>query len=186
MHVVSALEYERPVLALLYQFVTMHCRGSTRRVPACVRFMLNCIAEEVSGTSHYPCDSVLWTQTWSLPSGQMVASHGRTRKRCPKKVVVGLVGSPTRGLSVGFRLRLETGTDHLDSGGARSSSLVESFRGAPTQGTATSSDRPSHLERQQGQRMCTKMTTFYPSSALVMELAAEVKRSRVQAQVEWT
>ena len=30
------------------------------------------------------------------------------------------------------------------------------------------------------------MTTRYPSSALVMELAAEMKKSNVKAQVEWT
>ena len=30
------------------------------------------------------------------------------------------------------------------------------------------------------------MTTRYPSSALVMELAAEMKKGSVKAQVEWT
>ena len=30
------------------------------------------------------------------------------------------------------------------------------------------------------------MTKRYPSSALVMELAAEMKKNRVKAQVEWT
>ena len=57
MYVVSALEYERPFLAPLYRFLTMHPRFSTRRVPAYVRFILNYIAEEVSETRHCPCDS---------------------------------------------------------------------------------------------------------------------------------
>ena len=65
MYVVSALEYERPFLAPLYRCMTMHPRGSTRRVPANVRFILNYIAEEVSETRHYPCDSVLRSQTCS-------------------------------------------------------------------------------------------------------------------------
>ena len=66
-YVVSALEYERPFLAPLYRFVTMHPRGSTRRVPAYVRFILNYIAEDVSETRHYPCDSVLRSQTCPPP-----------------------------------------------------------------------------------------------------------------------
>ena len=122
----SALEYEGPFLAPLYRFMTMHPRGSTRSVPACMRFRLNCIAEEVSETRHCPCDSVLWNQTCSLPrvdvqasddqSERTVALLGRTRKRCPKKVGVVVVGSPSRGLSLGSNQRRETSTDHLDSG----------------------------------------------------------------------
>ena len=77
MYVVSALEYERPFLAPLYRFMTMHPRGSTRRVPACVRFILNYIAEEVSETRHYPCDSVLRSQTCS-PRVDAQASDDRT------------------------------------------------------------------------------------------------------------
>ena len=77
MYVVSALEYERPFLASLYRFMTMHPRGSTRRVPAYVRFILNYIAEEVSETRHYPCDSVLWSQTCS-PGVDAQASDDRT------------------------------------------------------------------------------------------------------------
>ena len=77
MYVVSALEYERPFLAPLYRFMTMHSRGSTRRVPAYVRFILNFIAEEVSETRHYPCDSVLRSQPCS-PRVDAQASGDRT------------------------------------------------------------------------------------------------------------
>ena len=77
MYVVSALEYERPFLAPQYRFMTMHPRGSTRRVPAHVRFILNYIAEEVSETRHYPCDSVLRSQTCS-PRVDAQASDDRT------------------------------------------------------------------------------------------------------------
>ena len=66
MYVVSALEYERPFLAPPCRFMTMHPRGSTRRVPDDVRVILNYIAEEVSETRHYPCDPVLRSQTCSF------------------------------------------------------------------------------------------------------------------------
>ena len=77
MYVASALEYERPFLAPLYRFMTMHPRGSTRRVPAYVRFILNYIAKAVSETRHYSCDSVLWNETRS-PRVDAQASDGRT------------------------------------------------------------------------------------------------------------
>ena len=166
MCVVSALEYERPFLAPLYRFMTMHPRGSTRRVPAYLRSFWTKLPSKITdGPLSFRFSSVDsnvftpsgCTSQWRLDrSGRMVASLGRTRKRCPEKVVAVLVGSPSRGFSVGFRLRQETGTDHLDSGGARSATVVEALRGAPTRGTATTSDHPSHLDPQQGWMICTE------------------------------
>ena len=43
---------------------------------------------------------------------------------------------------------------------------------------AKQGNHPSHTDK--------LMTTRYPSSALVMELAADVKKNRVKATVEWT
>ena len=65
MYVVSALEYKQPFLAPLYRFATMHPRSTTRRMRACMRFILNSIAKEVSETRHTPCDSVLRTRRCS-------------------------------------------------------------------------------------------------------------------------
>ena len=55
---------------------------------------------------------------------------------------------------------------------------LKPFRGAPTRGTATT----NHLDRQQGNRSVLNklMTARYPSSALVMELAAEMKEKPSQ------
>ena len=70
-------------------------------------------------------------------------------------------------------------TDHLNSGSARSATLSEAFREAATRGTTEQSDHPSHMDRQQGNGAVLNklMTTRYPSSALVMELAAVMSQS---------
>ena len=57
----------------------------------------------------------------------MVASPGRARQGRPEEVSLVLVGSPSRRFSVGFSQRQETFTDHLDAGGARSTTLTEAF-----------------------------------------------------------
>ena len=47
MFVAGALEHERPFLAPLYKFLTMHPRDSTRRVKPYVSFILKYLAREV-------------------------------------------------------------------------------------------------------------------------------------------
>ena len=46
MFVAGALEHERPFLAPLYKFLTMHPRNSIRRVPPYVSFILRYLAQE--------------------------------------------------------------------------------------------------------------------------------------------
>ena len=48
MFVAGALEHERPFLAPLYKFLTMHPRDSIRRVPPYVSFILKYLSREVS------------------------------------------------------------------------------------------------------------------------------------------
>ena len=47
MFVASALEHERPFLASLYKFLTMHPRNAVRRVPPYVSFILRYLAGEI-------------------------------------------------------------------------------------------------------------------------------------------
>ena len=63
MFVAGALEHERPFLAPLYKCLTMHPRGSIRRVPPYVAFILKYLAREVSSRRHYDCGSKI------LPAG---------------------------------------------------------------------------------------------------------------------
>ena len=57
-YVAGALEFERPFLAPLYRFLTLHPRGSTRRVPAYVSFILRYQASQLQRQRHYNCESV--------------------------------------------------------------------------------------------------------------------------------
>ena len=52
MHVAGALQYERPCLAPLYKFLSMHPRGSTRTVPADVAFFLNYLSKQIEECRH--------------------------------------------------------------------------------------------------------------------------------------
>ena len=61
MFVASALEHERPSLAPLYKFLTMHARNSVRRVPPYVDFILRYLAGEISKKRHYQCGTKLTT-----------------------------------------------------------------------------------------------------------------------------
>ena len=109
----------------------------------------------------------------------MVTLLGRSRKSRPEAVGMILFGSQSRRFSVGFRQRQETFTDHLNSGCARSTPLAGQRSRVTILPTWTDN-------RGNGSVLSKLMTTRYPSSALVMELAAETKKNRVKAQVEWT
>ena len=55
MFVAGALEHERPFLAPLHKFLTMHPRNAVRRVPPYVSFILRYLAGEISKKRHYVC-----------------------------------------------------------------------------------------------------------------------------------
>ena len=55
MYVLGALEFERPFLGPLYRFLTLQPRGSVRRVPSYVSFILRYLARQVERNRHYPC-----------------------------------------------------------------------------------------------------------------------------------
>ena len=58
-YVAGALEFERPFLAPLYRFLTLHPRGSTRRVPAHVSSILRYLANQLRRQRHHNCDSIV-------------------------------------------------------------------------------------------------------------------------------
>ena len=53
--VAGALEHERPFLAPLYKFLTMHPRNAVRRVPPYVSFILRYLAGEITKKRHCEC-----------------------------------------------------------------------------------------------------------------------------------
>ena len=56
--VAGALEFERPYLAPLCRFLTLHPRGCTRRVPADVSFILRHLSLQIRQQRHYKCESI--------------------------------------------------------------------------------------------------------------------------------
>ena len=58
-HVAGALEFERPLLGPLLKFLTIHPRGSVRRVPSHVAIILKYLSHQVERSKHCPCASEL-------------------------------------------------------------------------------------------------------------------------------
>ena len=55
MYVAGALEYERPFLAPLDKFLNVHPRGSTRKLPSYVAFILRHRSNQVERERHFSC-----------------------------------------------------------------------------------------------------------------------------------
>ena len=77
MFVAGALEHERPFLAPLYKFLTMHPRNSVRRVPPYVSFILRYLGREVSLKRHYECGTRI-SSAEGTPRVDAQASDTRT------------------------------------------------------------------------------------------------------------
>ena len=77
MYVAGALQYERPFLAPLYKFLSMHPRGSTRTVPAYVAFFLNYLAKHIEECRHSSCSEELLSSI-TAPRVDAQASESRT------------------------------------------------------------------------------------------------------------
>ena len=77
MFVAGALEHERPFLAPLHKFLTMHPRDSIRRVPPYVSFILKYLAREVSLKRHSECGTRI-TSGDTTPRVDAQASDSRT------------------------------------------------------------------------------------------------------------
>ena len=77
MFVAGALEYEKPFLGPLYRFLSIHPRGSIRRVPPYVSFILHYLSRQIAGCRHFLCASSL-ESIRSAPRVDAQASADRT------------------------------------------------------------------------------------------------------------
>ena len=77
MYVAGALEYERPFLAPLYKFMSLHPRGSVRKVPAYVSFFLAHLSRQIEENRHYSCATEQRSSAVS-PRVDAQASESRT------------------------------------------------------------------------------------------------------------
>ena len=77
MYVAGALEYERPFLAPLYKFMSLHPRGSVRKVPAYVSFFLAHLSRQIEENRHHSCATEQRSSAVS-PRVDAQASESRT------------------------------------------------------------------------------------------------------------
>ena len=77
MFVAGALEHERPFLAPLYKFLTVHPRDSIRRVPPYVSFIMKYLSREISLKRHYDCGTKI-SSVGCTPRVDAQASDSRT------------------------------------------------------------------------------------------------------------
>ena len=85
-----ALEYERPFLSPLCRFLTLHPRGSVRKLPSYVIFTLKYLAAQVQENRHYDRSGTLTTVALA-PSVDAQASDTRAGVGglCPEMCVDG-------------------------------------------------------------------------------------------------
>ena len=199
MFVAGALEYERPFFGPLYKVLTLHPRDSIRAVPPQVSFFLRYLSDQITQCRHHDCSSRLfpdqlaprvdalasaeqtgiggWFPRVDLSGKVNVAasrwfSHETTRDEWSwvfeKSSKPALVISTLEALAVLIALKVYYGeepkADH------------SSIRTVPT----TTDNRVN------GAALNKLMTTMYPASAVLMELAAYSKMVGLRASVEWS
>ena len=157
MFVAGALEYEKPFMGPLYRFLSLHPRGSIRRVPAYVTFILRYLARQVSHTRYFP------TSRWF--------SHAITKEEFPWVFERGgkpsLLISSLEALAIIIALKVFFPAKGTDS--KKSINLVPTWTD----------------NRGNGSALNKLMSTRYPASALLMELASHMKHEKIKASVSW-
>ena len=198
MFVAGALEHERPFLAPLYKFLTMHPRNAVRRVPPYVSFILKYLAGEISKTRHYKCGTKLSTAECT-PRVDAQASDTRTGiggwfpVRDPE-------GKLSPWLSALFSMEI-TREDFpwIFEKGDRPSRIISTleafamlvalklkFGQDPESNDTRVLIVPTITDNRGNGAVFNKlMTTRFPSSAVLMEMAILLKARGMRAVVEW-
>ena len=198
MFVAGALEHERPFQAPLYKFLTMHPRNAVRRVPPYVSFILRYLAGEISKKRHYQCGTSV-TAADCAPRVDAQASDDRTGIGgwFPARDREGRL-SPW--LSSWFSLEITREDLTWNFEKVNRSSLVIStleafamlvalklrFGQDPDLEDTRVMIAPSiNDNRGNGAALNELMSTRFPSSAVLMELASYMKAREMRAIVEW-
>ena len=198
-YVAGALEYERPFLGPLYRFMSLHPRDSVRAVPPYVSFFLRHLAAQISECRHHDCSMKMYPDQLA-PRVEAQASADRTeiggwyphfdqsgqvnvklskwfsleitRDEWPwvfeKSSKPALIISTLEALAVVVALKVYYGETPRRN--------RSSIRIVPT----TTDNRGN------GAALNKLMTTKYPASAVLMELAAYSKKMGLKASVEWS
>ena len=193
MYVAGALEYERPFLGPLYRFMSLHPRDSVRAVPPYVSFFLRHLAAQISECRHYDCSMKMYPDQFAPrvdaqasadrtgiggwyphvdQSGQVNVKLSKwfsleiTRDEWPwvfeKSSKPALIISTLEALAVVVALKVYYGETPRSN--------RSSIRIVPT----TTDNRGN------GAALNKLMTTKYPASAVLMELAAYSKKDGIE------
>ena len=198
MYVASALEFERPFLSPLYRFLTLHPRGSVRRLPAYVIFVLRYLADRIQESRHYDCAARLESSILA-PRVDAQASDERTGVGgwCP---VLGEDGTPDPSRSRWFSIEIDKQNfPWVFSLGEKASRVIatleslavllalKAFYGSgPREARQKVRLQPTWTDnRGNGAALNKLMSTQYPINAVLMELAVHCKRTGIVPIVNW-
>ena len=199
MYVLGALEFERPFLGPLYRFLTLHPRGSVRRVPSYVSFILRYLARQVERNRHYPC-AVNQLPAEHLPRVDAQASRERTGiggwlPVCDEFGRISTARSPWFSLEItrdmlpwvyakGDKPALVIAT--LEALAVVVSLRAFYGRRVPDRRTRVTVAPTWTDNRGNGAALNKLMSTKYPASAVLMELASYMKEQSLKVLVEWS
>ena len=197
MFVVGALELERPFLGPLYRFMSLHPRSSVRTVPPYVRLFLRNLADQVSGSRHYNCENSLESTTVA-PRVDAQATSDRTGIGgwFPQRGQDGKID--VRG-SRWFSLKLkEEDWSWVYSWGRRPALVISTLEALAVLVALKllyrESTREKHTRvqivptitdnRGKGALLNNLMSTKFPASAVLMELASYMRKMSLRTVVE--
>ena len=198
MYVAGALEYERPFLAPLYKFLSLHPRGSVRRVPAYVSFFLNYLAKQIEECRHTSCSEVLLSSV-SAPRVDAQASDTRTGIGgwLPNFHADGTIDMKSS-LWFSMEIRKEdfpwvyekSDKPTLVIATLEALAVLVALKvfvcRSPREHRTRVQVAPTWTDNRGNDSALNKlMTTKFPSSALMMELAAFMKKESIKAVVQW-
>ena len=198
MFVVGALEHERPFLGPLYKFMTMHPRNAVRRIPPYVGFILRYLAGQIQLQRHYECGTYYSTDSCAprvdAQASDVRAGLGGWFPTRGRDGVISVWGSPWFSMEVAqkdFPWVYERGNKpSLVISTIEALAIVIALRLRNGQEGSTESKKitvvPSITDnRGNGAVLNKMMSTKFPSSAVLMELAVYMKRRRIRPIVEW-
>ena len=198
MYVAGALEYERPFLAPLYKFLSLHPRGSVRTVPAFVAFFLDFLATQIEECRHTSCVQVLLSSTCA-PRVDAQASETRTGiggwlTTLRADGTIDTMASPWFSLEIreeDFPWIFEKSCKPaLVISTLEALAVLVALKVFVCKGPREHRTRVQVLptwtdNRGNGSALNKLMTTKFPSSALMMELAVFMKKESIKASVQW-
>ena len=199
MYVAGALEHERPFLAPLYRFMTMHPRHSVQSVPPYVSFFLKFLADQVSQCRHYSCD----VKEFPARAASRVDAQAPDSRTGNGGWLLAIKpdGSIDVWRSYLFSLELQRETWPWIYEKAEKPSIIIStlealavlfslllFFEPPKEGERTRVQvAPTWTDnRANGSALNKLITPRFPASAVLMEMAAQLKKRRLQDSVHWT